>query len=787
MTGIRRQQPFDGSVDRVGRVGTTDRKGKNAARRLSSDEHATRYQRMPPLPGLCALVGRHRTRHDDRDPAASRHRVRCEEKRWIVLVAGTIFAVFAQQASAAPKAIRPPDAGQLAAQMTSADDAFLAARDAFRANDPARGAIFAQRVAVLDARYPLTGYLDYWSLSRQIRDYGDAVIEDAPDGAIRDFIARNPNSVVADLARRDWLVALGKRGEWDAFERELPRFASNDDPQVTCFHLTARTLRLIRGASGADARSGEADAETTRTKTDELVRLSKAAIGQPRDYANDVGACATLARVLVAEKHISQQDIWSWIRFASDNNALSSTRRYALLLSDSERGGDNARFSRQLDAVLDKPALWLVKSGDGGARWQRELALLAIARIARADPAMGASTLQRLPVEQLSTKEIGYLYAQVAAAAAKKQMPEADDWSRKSLAAENLSEDIIGWQVRSALRSGDWKLVETLIERMPPEMRRPQAAEGTWAYWLGRAYKARRNDEAATMQFRAVSDQFGFYGQLSTEELGQMITLPSRAQPVSEAEVNAVKALPGFQRAAYLYRLDLRREGNGEWNFALRGMNDRELLASAEWATRNQYLDRAVNTADRTRNEHDFSFRFLMPYRPQMQEKTTAAGLDMDWVYGLIRQESRFVQVARSSVGASGLMQLMPSTASYVAKRIGMSDYRSDGVADIETNLTLGTSYLRMVLDDLDDLPILATAGYNAGPGRPRAWRATLTRPVEGAIFAETIPFNETRDYVKKVMSNAVYYSVLITGTPQSLKTRLGFVAQRGVTPTDLP
>ncbi len=413
--------------------------------------------------------------------------------------------------------------------------------------------------------------------------------------------------------------------------------------------------------------------------------------------------------------------------------------------------------------------------------------MIALARIARADPGMGAVALQRPPADQLTPAEIAYVYAQLAAAAAKKQMPEADDWSRRSLTAEGLSEDVLGWQVRGALRAGDWKLVEALIERMPPEMRRPQANDGTWTYWLGRAYQAQKKNDAAQAQFRSIADQFGFYGQLATEETGQLITLPTRAPPATDVEVAAARARPGFARALAFYRLDLRREGNLEWNFTLRGMTDRELLASAEWASRNQLLDRAVNTADRTRNEHDFAFRFLMPFKPQMEAKTAAVGLDIDWVYGLIRQESRFVQVARSSVGASGLMQLMPSTASYVAKRIGLDGYRPGSVVDLDTNLTLGTSYLRMVLDDLDNLPVLATAAYNAGPGRPRAWRATLTHPVEGAIFAETIPFPETRDYVKKVMSNATYYAVLITGTPQSLKTRMGFVAQRSPTGTDLP
>ena len=713
-------------------------------------------------------------------------------RSWTALVAGggLLLALCVGDPAFAARPPRPtPDPAQAPSGPINADDAFLAARDAFRAGDLPRAGAFAERVTALDPRYPLDAYLDYWALTRQIRDYGDALTAAKPDDVVRAFIARNPGSVIADLARRDWLLALGKRGEWTTFELEMPKFALNDDAQVTCFHLTARALRLIRGATNR-SEAQVADAEADSAAVTELLRASRAALAQPRDYASDVGGCPTLGRVLAAEKRIAQQDVWTWIRLASDANNAGAARRYALLLTDAERGGDSVRFYRHLDAVLDKPALWLAKTdaGDGiGLRWKRELAVLAFARVGRADPAMGATALQRQPADLLTSSEVAYLYAQLAAAAAKKQMLEANEWSKKSLPADHLSEDVLGWQVRGALRAEDWKLVEALVEKMPAEMRRPQAAEGTWAYWLGRAYKAQKKTDAAQAQFAPVAEQFGFYGQLATEELGQKILVPTRAQPATDIEVAAAKALPGFQRALYFYRLDLRREGNLEWNFTLRGMTDRELLAAAEFANRNQLLDRAVNTADRTRNEHDFAFRFLMPFRAQMQEKTAAVGLEMDWVYGLIRQESRFVQVARSSVGASGLMQLMPATAKYVAKRIGLDAYRAEGVTDLDTNLTLGTSYLRMVLDDLDNLPVLATAAYNAGPGRPRAWRSTLTRPVEGAIFAETIPFNETRDYVKKVMSNATYYAVLMTGAPQSLKARMGFVAQRGFTPTELP
>jgi len=166
--------------------------------------------------------------------------------------------------------------------------------------------------------------------------------------------------------------------------------------------------------------------------------------------------------------------------------------------------------------------------------------------------------------------------------------------------------------------------------------------------------------------------------------------------------------------------------------------------------------------------------------------------LDDAWVYGLMRQESRFVTNARSSVGASGLMQLMPATARWVAKKIGLKDYDHGQVTNTDTNVLLGTSYMRMVMESLDNHPVLASAAYNAGPGRAQKWRAA--KPIEGAIYAETIPFSETRDYVKKVMSNSVYYASLFNnGRPQSLKSRLGVVLPKGSggenqpKPEDLP
>jgi soluble lytic murein transglycosylase len=132
-------------------------------------------------------------------------------------------------------------------------------------------------------------------------------------------------------------------------------------------------------------------------------------------------------------------------------------------------------------------------------------------------------------------------------------------------------------------------------------------------------------------------------------------------------------------------------------------------------------------------------------------------------------------------------MQLMPRTASYVARKMNVPNFTPARVNEMEINLQLGTGYLKMVLDDLDGSPLLATAAYNAGPGRPRAWRASLPRAVEGAIFAETIPLSETRDYVKKVMSNTVYYAALYENRTQSLKSRLGTIAPKAAGTTELP
>jgi len=308
-----------------------------------------------------------------------------------------------------------------------------------------------------------------------------------------------------------------------------------------------------------------------------------------------------------------------------------------------------------------------------------------------------------------------------------------------------------------------------------------EQADPTWTYWRARALQglaagaSGAEAEARRVQaqelFASIAGQFHFYGTLAGEELGRPVALPPRPAPPTRAEREAAVANAGLARALLLIGIGLRNEGVREWNFSLRGLGDRELLAAAAIACERQVWDRCINTSDRTRAEVDLEQRFPTPFRRQVVARTREIGLDAAYVYGLIRQESRFITDARSGVGASGLMQVMPGTARVVAKRLGI-DYRPDMLTDRDANLMLGTSYLKFVLDDFGGSEAMAAAAYNAGPGRPRRWRdGPLLEP---AVWAENIPFAETRDYVKKVLSNRIYYAAVLNGRAPSLKAQLG-------------
>jgi len=250
--------------------------------------------------------------------------------------------------------------------------------------------------------------------------------------------------------------------------------------------------------------------------------------------------------------------------------------------------------------------------------------------------------------------------------------------------------------------------------------------------------------------------------------------LPESYRPNAD-EIAAMERVPGIARALKFYQLGLRYEGALEWRWTTRGWSDRDLIAAAEVARLRGWYERAIDTADRAQTMHDFALRFPTPYREVVHAYSQQLDLDEAWVYGLVRQESRFSADARSSAGAMGLMQLMPTTARAVAKRFGIPWADRTSFHTVDTNINLGTNHLRQLLDSLDNQPVLASAAYNAGTSRARGWRAD--RALEGAAYVETIPFSETRDYVRKVMSNTMYYARLFGQAFVPLKQRVGLIA----------
>jgi len=258
------------------------------------------------------------------------------------------------------------------------------------------------------------------------------------------------------------------------------------------------------------------------------------------------------------------------------------------------------------------------------------------------------------------------------------------------------------------------------------------------------------------------------------------VALQRESVPVAEAALASFGARADVRRAVLLARFDLRLESLREWSYAIRGLDDEGLQLAAEYARRNALYDRAIFTAERMSSRVDLAMRYLTPYRTQFEAAAREQGLDCELLYGIARQESRFVADIVSSAGAVGLMQLMPGTARWVAKKLAVADYSPSRIADVELNTQFGAFYFKHWLDRLGGLPVLAAAAYNAGPSRAQAWRP-VAAPLEGAIWVETIPFDETRDYVKRVLANTMLYTHALDRPYVSLTQRLGVVTPRDV------
>lgn len=611
---------------------------------------------------------------------------------------------------------------------------YIAMREAFRAGEASRVDNYAARLK----GHALEPFATYLQLQMRIKE------ADAEE--IRGYLARNADSYLADKLRADWLRVLGKNQDWELFLGEYPRLL-NQDSEISCYALQGR---IARGDSNA------------------LPEARKLWLSSATELPT---SCDPLFTDLINGEMLFVKDVWARLRLALEAGNVTLARNILRYLPPSL-----AFPTRALDQAADNPSAFLDKlPADLGSRAGRELTLFALYRIARTHTQLAATYWKSLQ-SHFSPEDQEYLWGHLAMHAARQHEPSALDWFVKA-GATRLNDLQLAWKVRAALREQNWGVVLAAISAMPES----DQNLGAWRYWKARALKAGDKTAQANAILAPLSREHHYYGQLAAEELGASIGIPAETYKPSEVEIRQISHVPAIQRALILYEINVRTDANREWNWAVKSLDDKQLLAAAELAKRNNWLDRAIYTADKTVRLHDFSLRFPAPHRDVMQDYARRVGLDEAWVYGLIRQESRFVQQARSTVGASGLMQLMPATARWVAKKIGLRDFRQAMVNQLNTNVALGTYYLKYVQDQLDGQPVLATAAYNAGPRRAQRWRDG--KPLEGAVYAESIPFTETRGYVQKVMSNATYYANRFGSQAASLRDKLGIVPAAGQKP----
>jgi soluble lytic murein transglycosylase len=623
---------------------------------------------------------------------------------------------------------------------TAGDNVLLQMQEAARKGDKARlSALLPQT-----SGHPLEPWAAYWELK--------ARLSTATPDEVDAFLQRWRGTYQEDRMRNDWLLLLGQRRQWADFQRLLPDFRMQDDKEVRCYDFAVQTI---------EGRQPEHAAQ-------EVARLWQ---GQ-RD--GDDG-CTQAASELYAIKKLDDDEVWKRARLSAELNRATATRRAVGIVAPDALS--------HVGEVFASPAKYLAGTSKLRGNTRRELAALALIRMASNDPEQAASLMGSTWGSQLRAEERDWVWGVIGKVSARRLSSDAVGYFAKVSKPQRMSEEAQEWMVRSNLRAGNWQAVRKTIDAMPASLQ----SDSTWVYWKARALLndkrvSQTEQSEAQRLLQSIAGVKGFYEKLALEDLGQVVNMPAAPQALTAQEQAAAANNPGIQRALYAINMGLRSEGVREWNYTVGlhvpgGMNDRELLAAADVACKAQIWDRCINTSERTRDVIDWSQRFPMPFHDAVIAKSNSIGLDPAYVYGLIRQESRFIMDARSHVGASGLMQVMPATAKWTAKKIGMSNFQPEMINDRDVNITIGTSYLKLALDDFDGSMAMAAAGYNAGPGRPRNWR---NGPVlDGAIWAENVPFTETRDYVKKVLSNTTNYAALITGQPQSLKARLGTVGPK--------
>lgn len=609
--------------------------------------------------------------------------------------------------------------------MESSDQVFLKSQQAYQSRNVEQ---LEQKLKVLRAQnHVLLPYAEYWLLLLKMNTLDQSQIQS--------FISQYSETRFAEKVTAEWLKRLAKNGDWQAFFEMLPQY-KGDDLALTCYAIEGR------------ARQGDLN----------ILNSGKA-------YwmlnTNKPESCERMFDMMQTSNLLTEDDLFIRFRIAMQDEQTVLAKSILVRMPN-----QSPTIQTLFETAIKNPQSYIENHQNLESRLSRELYIYALNRYLRIKPEAAREAWEKVAL-QFTENETNFMWRNFAVYAARRHDSEA--LNIYSHVKSPLDQEAHAWKVRSAMWANNWDVMLTSLSEMPQE----QQLEPVWRYWKARAYKAKKDLPKANKILIELMKDRSFYGLLAEDEIGEVVTSASSVYVPTEAEVETIQNLSAIQRSLSLQRVGLKWDAKLEWASAIKNFDDKQLLAAAELALRNNWYDLAISTAEKTKNIHNFSLRFPTPYRQTVSNYSQLHGVDEAWIYGLTRQESRFNPSASSGVGAAGLMQVMPATAAWIAKRMGF-DYKPDRLHQLETNVHLGTYYLKYTLNLAQGQVPVATAAYNAGPGRVKGWMAD--QPIEGAIYVENIPILETRLYVQKVMANTYFYAQLLGAKTQGLKQSLGLV-----------
>lgn len=596
-------------------------------------------------------------------------------------------------------------------------------------------------------------YPTYWRMNLDLNSQSSA--------AVSQFVRQYPNTVMAEKLVADFAETKAASGDY-ASVRQVANLITNADASERC----AIGLGFNHGGDTMRAMAAKPDVWLTTVKQPAL--------------------CEQLATEMNNNSLISNQD-----RAARLKRMLRKGKT-GDIMALSSRLGTSIPYSALSEIQLSPTSFFSRFSKQPNSQINQYLYLYAMGRLA--DKSYREASLQldfdikqdnQRSARLLDDETRRYAYRILGVQRMNHNTDdgfnsEAVDWFRSSLDNDFNFEEAEDY-AKAAIRFSRWNDVIQAISHMDAETQK----SNQWQYWLARAYEqssdsSKRNNAKQMYQHLAKSNEY--YGLMAKDKVGQRFDASSlggsNLPNISNADRARVMQDSNFARAFALYNGDASRAyANREWNWAVKQARDNRddnlIMAAATQAHNMGWLDRAVYAADNTDRASSLALSHPMPHQNAVVRHSQAAGIDPAWAYGIMRQESRFVTSARSNVGASGLMQIMPNTAKYIARNLGES-YSSSRANSGDTNIRYGTWYMSDILGKLNGQPVLATAGYNAGPNKAKRWQ-----PIYGSLaadqYVESIAYPETRNYVKHVMENATVYSSLL-GRPQSISQRMGTI-----------